>query len=40
MLYHYVYDCMSGEVLGTRDSVVNKPEVVLCLLKPSWGNVH
>ena len=31
---------MSGVVLGTGDSVGNKPVAVLCLLKPSGGNIH
>lgn len=37
MLCCCIYCCMLGVVLGPGDSAVNKPEVVLCLLKPRGG---
>lgn len=35
MLYYYIYYCMPSVVLDIEDSAVNKPGVVLGLLKPS-----
>lgn len=39
VLCHDVYCCGLRAILGTQDSAVNKPEVVLCLLK-SHGGKH